>query len=132
LPHISGSKAGESLSSVNNLSQKNNIVKSSTSVKHSIEEDNSLNKGPVQDNKRKILSKEQQEYFTDSKIVDDKGRLIRVYHGTDSEDFNVFDLNKVGSNLYPAYGECFYFAKSKSTSETYTGRNGVYNVKDFI
>ena len=44
MPHISGSKAGESLSSVNNLSQKNSTVKYSTSVKKCIEENKDTKK----------------------------------------------------------------------------------------
>ena len=51
------------------------------------------------------LSKQQQEYFKDSKVRDDEGRLKVVYHGTDS-DFHTFnsayigDDNKLGIGFY--------------------------------
>lgn len=41
------------------------------------------------------LSKEQQEYFKDSKVRDSKGRLQVVYHGTTSE-FNTFKRGDIG------------------------------------
>lgn len=80
------------------------------------------------DNRNKKLSKEQQEYFKDSKIRDKNGKLLRVYHGSDNE-FNTFDLNHVGEKLYPAFGEGFYFDSDKSTAKNYTGANGVENIK---
>lgn len=36
------------------------------------------------------LSPEQSEYFTDSKVVDDEGRLMVMYHGTPDGSFNTF------------------------------------------
>ncbi|MGN1329499.1 MAG: hypothetical protein ACI4V4_07345 [Eubacterium sp.] len=44
------------------------------------------------------LSKQQQEYFKDSKVRDENGNLLVVYHGT-SEDFTVFDREKGRSNM---------------------------------
>ena len=43
-----------------------------------------------QDSQGRELSKEQQEYFKDSKVRDDEGRLIPMYHGTPSGDFTIF------------------------------------------
>jgi hypothetical protein len=43
----------------------------------------------VTDNKGRTLTKEQQEYFKDSKVRDDNGNLITVYHGTNSQ-FNEY------------------------------------------
>ena len=48
------------------------------------------------DNKGKELSEKQKEYFKYSKIRDDKGRLIEVYHRT-NQDFTQFDKNKIGA-----------------------------------
>lgn len=42
------------------------------------------------DNQGRTLSKEQQEYFKDSKVRDKVGRLSEVYHGTNI-DFDVFN-----------------------------------------
>ena len=39
------------------------------------------------------LSKEQQEFFKDSKVRDEKGKLLVVYHGTSKADFNEFKRN---------------------------------------
>ena len=36
----------------------------------------------IKDNKGRILSKKQQEYFKDSKVRDENGSLLEVYHGT--------------------------------------------------
>ena len=43
------------------------------------------------DNQGRTLSKEQQEYFKDSKIRDEKGNLLTVYHGTPNGTFTVFN-----------------------------------------
>lgn len=41
------------------------------------------------------LSEAQQEFFKDSKVRDEEGRLLTVYHATDN-DFTVFDKEKLG------------------------------------
>ena len=52
------------------------------------------NKTPVaQDNEGNVLSKEQSEFFKDSKARDAAGRLVKVYHGTRKADFTVFRRN---------------------------------------
>ena len=44
------------------------------------------------------LTNEQQEYFKDSKVRDEDGNLLVVYHGT-YEDFTVFDKTKGRTNM---------------------------------
>lgn len=44
------------------------------------------------------LSEQQIEFFKDSKIRDEEGNLLRVYHGTDTS-FTVFDKTKGRSNM---------------------------------
>lgn len=69
----------------------------------------SLSETPTKDNQGRTLTKEQQEFFKDSKVRDSKGRLEVMYRG-DSGDktINIFDKNKSKkSNLY---GTGFYFA----------------------
>ena len=44
------------------------------------------------------LSAEQREYFKDSKVRDEDGNLLVVYHGTDA-DFTVFDASKGRANM---------------------------------
>lgn len=82
------------------------------------------------DNQGRQLTKKQQEYFKDSKVRDENGSLLTVYHGTNS-DFTVFDRGKIGENYWQsgnsAYGG-FYFTDKKSSAESYaalsTGLNG--------
>ena len=47
------------------------------------------------DNQGRTLTKEQQEYFKDSKIRDNKGNLLTVYHGTTS-NFDTFKKGDIG------------------------------------
>ena len=55
-------------------------------------------KASDRDSEDNTLSKEQIEYFKDSKIRDENGNLLVVYHGTDA-DFTVFDKEKGRSNM---------------------------------
>ena len=52
----------------------------------------------LSDNQGRNLTKEQQEYFKDSKVRDEDGNLRVVYHGS-SEDFTVFDRTKARANM---------------------------------
>ncbi len=83
------------------------------------------------DNHGRTLTKQQQEYFKDSKIrvnegdfgypmISDTGKLFEVYHGTNNGQFNVFDNKFVGSsNDTGWYGKGFYFAFSESEAKYY-------------
>ena len=53
---------------------------------------------PDQDSEGQALSEQQREYFAESKIRDEDGRLIPVYHGTDAE-FTIFDRTKTRANM---------------------------------
>ncbi len=66
------------------------------------------------DNQGRILSKEQQEYFKNSKVKDDNGQLITVYHGTNNAGFTQFNRN------------INYFTDNKNVAKTYTGKNEIY------
>ncbi len=64
------------------------------------------------DNQGRTLSKEQQDYFKDTKVVDDNGNLLVIYHGTRKADFTVFKRNqnfftdsKEMANSYAPTGE---------------------------
>ena len=52
----------------------------------------------TRDSQGKELTESQAEYFKDSKVRDEDGNLLVVYHGT-YEDFNVFDSSKGRSNM---------------------------------
>ena len=61
------------------------------------------------DNEGNVLSKEQIEFFKNSKIRDNEGRLLVCYHGSDADRFNVFDHNFIGDDNKSGYG--FYFTQ---------------------
>ena len=52
----------------------------------------------LSDSQGRELTKEQQEYFKDSKVVDEEGNLRVVYHGS-NEDFTIFDRTKARANM---------------------------------
>jgi hypothetical protein len=59
------------------------------------------------------------KWFGDSKVVDENGDPLVVYHGTASE-FNSFDVNKSGSVQYSDWGPGIYFTPSKWQAEGYS------------
>lgn len=80
----------------------------------------SLSETPTQDNQGRELTKEQQEFFKDSKVRDSEGRLLEVYHGTPYGEFTVFDSehkSNVGMNIL---GKGFYFTSLESTANEYS------------
>ena len=44
------------------------------------------------------LTKQQEKFFGESKVRDENGNLMQVYHSTWNEEFYVFDKNKLGEN----------------------------------
>lgn len=76
--------------STNNYSMQNSAE--DTSGKHSLMDI------PAMDSTGRELSAEQREYFKDSKVRDEDGNLLVVYHGTDA-DFTVFDASKGRANM---------------------------------
>lgn len=57
-----------------------------------------------------------------SKVVDENGEPMVVYHGT-NENFNIFDKKKAGSgNDNGLRGKGFYLSPNQKTSEAYGGR----------
>lgn len=88
------------------------------------------------DNKGGKLTKEQQEFFKDSKVRDKSGKLLVVYHGTEANKgipkeywFTVFDNDKAGNNG-SWFGVGHYFSDNKkSVEDNYAHNNGnVYEV----
>ncbi len=66
----------------------------------------------LKDSEGKKLTKEQQEYFKNSKIRDENGNLLVMYHGTTRGGFTVFDGGK----------DYWYFTNDKKYSYTFEGR----------
>ena len=75
------------------------------------------------DSEGRRLTAEQREYFKDSKIVDQNGKLKVMYHGSNAQ-FTVFDKSKAKSS--GLYGKGFYFTDSSSHAGTYGSRYEVY------
>ena len=71
------------------------------------------------DSDGKQLSEGQQEYFKDSKVRDENGNLLKVYHGTPSGGFTEFKLPEFLSTLMSAQGAGYYFTDKKN-AEQYT------------
>lgn len=77
------------------------------------------------DNQNRELSKEQQEYFKDSKVRDKDGNLLTMYHGTNN-DFTIFDKDFIGKNTNNEgiFGKGFYFTEKKSIADGYNRKDG--------
>lgn len=82
------------------------------------------------DNKGRELTREQQEYFKDSKVRDENGNLLEVYHGTEANVgipkehwFTIFDIDRAGDHGN-MLGDGFYFTSNKSHAEQYAHTKG--------
>lgn len=67
------------------------------------------------------LSKEQVEYFKDSKVRDEQGNLLTMYHGTNN-DFWTFDTNIAGGKNGIAEGYGIYLTDKKDVANSYGSR----------
>lgn len=83
---------------------------------------------PNKDSNGNKLSSKQRDYFKDSKIRDDDGNLLVVYHGT-SENFTVFDRTKSRANM-DIQGS--FFSPWDVDASGYGGNVGAYylNIKN--
>ena len=77
----------------------------------------------VSDNSGKTLTKGQQEYFKDSKMRDDDGNLMVMYHGSQNAGFHVFDANKSDD------GRSFFFVDRNDVAASYSGTSETYEAK---
>lgn len=69
------------------------------------------------DSQGRTLSKQQQEYFKDSKVRDKNGNLLEVYHGT-GETFTKFEKEMIGSNYFQDE-QGFFFTDDIKQAEEY-------------
>jgi hypothetical protein len=66
-----------------------------------------------------------QQWFGASKVVDDAGRPLVVYHGTHSK-FSTFDLAKLGSSTGAKSAKGgFFFTSNKGLAESYGSQGGL-------
>ncbi|MBR2377439.1 MAG: hypothetical protein IKA85_06720 [Clostridia bacterium] len=97
-----------------NNASNNSILNTKEKVNTNLEK----NKFSYKDSQGNTLSKEQQEFFKDSKVRDKDGNLLALYHGTNNE-FYVFDKTKIKiDNL----GRGFYFVDKKQIADSYAQR----------
>ena len=68
------------------------------------------------------LTEAQQEYFKDSKVRDENGNLLEVYHGSQSK-FTEFKYNKVGLHGN-AHGRGFYFTDDVGLASSFYKKEG--------
>lgn len=75
-----------------------------------------------EDSEGKRLSEGQREFFKDSKVVDEQGRLLVVYHGTKDGNFYTFEYDK-NRQTGTDYGKAFYFTTNFKNAKGYAKDN---------
>jgi len=66
------------------------------------------------------------KWFGNSKVVDEQGRPLVCYHGTD-KDFSSFDPIKMGSKDYGFLSQGFYFTADQETADAYANYHELEN-----
>lgn len=73
-------------------------------------------------------SKYFKKWFGDSKVVDESGKPLVVYHGSDTR-FQEFKAQHVQLDYGQFFPKAIYFSSNENIAKTYThGRNNIYNV----
>lgn len=70
------------------------------------------------------LTQEQVEFFKNSKVRDNQGRLLVCYHGSDADRFDTFDHNFIGDDNKSGYG--FYFTLGTKLKFKYASEYACY------
>ena len=124
--NIANSSNGEKiLYDISPIKKVGKAVKSATSPTINSISQNTENTTPTysisEDSQGRKLSNEQMEFFKESKVRDENGALIPVYHGTKA-DFSVFEPNKGEKRRLNMLGAGNYFAIEESKAEKYGER----------
>lgn len=69
------------------------------------------------------LSKEQQDFFKDSKMRDENGNLKVMYHGSQDAGFHIFDANMSDDNT------SFFFVDRNDVAASYSGTTETYEAR---
>lgn len=77
----------------------------------------------MSDSTGKELTKEQQDYFKDSKVRDENGNLKVMYHGSQDAGFHTFDARFSDDDT------SFFFVDSNEAAATYSGTTETYEAK---
>lgn len=73
----------------------------------------------LKDSENNYLSKEQIEFFKDSKVRDEKGNLLVVYHGSKNSNFFEFIYNS-DNQTGTDFGKAFYFTTNYENAKGYS------------
>ena len=74
------------------------------------------------DSKGRKLTAQQREFFKDTKAVDEKGRLLEVYHGSKTGDFTVFQYDS-SRQTGDDFGKAYYFTTNLKNARAYAKDN---------
>ena len=77
----------------------------------------------ISDSDGKQLTKEQQDYFKDSKMRDENGNLKVMYHGSQDAGFHVFDPKMSDDDT------SFFFVDRNDVAASYSGTTETYEAK---
>ena len=77
----------------------------------------------LSDSEGKKLTKEQSEYFKDSKMRDDNGNLKVMYHGSQDAGFHVFDAKMSDDDT------SFFFVDRNDVAASYSGTSETYEAQ---
>lgn len=120
-------KINKTPSSSNSISQNNQSVKNNTNSKDdgvramkrntSRSNTNDTQVITTVDNQGRTLSRQQQEYFKNSKVRDENGNLLTLYHGS-SNQFTIFDQNRAGKSTQDA-SIGFWFTETKEGADKF-------------
>ena len=103
-------------------------LQSKASLSNNIVPDNDMegnNKYSLSDNQGRELSKNQQEYFKESKVRDENGNLKVMYHGTTNAGFTVFNSEHSDD------GRSFFFADKLEVAKGYSATNEMFKPVHF-
>ncbi len=99
------------------------ILQKALNVKAEKQKNAKKSSEPAKDSLGNTLTKEQADYFKDSKVRDKDGNLLAMYQGS-AEEFYTFDRKKSKpSNLY---GRGFYFTNSEDQARHYGKTRAFY------
>lgn len=74
------------------------------------------------DSKGRKLTAQQREFFKDTKAVDEKGRLLEVYHGSKTGDFTIFQYDS-SRQTGDDFGKAYYFTTNLKNARAYAKDN---------
>ena len=77
----------------------------------------------MKDSEGATLTKEQREFFKDSKVRDENGNLMVMYHGSENAGFHEFNTR------FSDDSTSFFFANSNTVAKSYSGTREVYAPK---